>query len=71
MSKVTWKKCNGRYLCVAKECKQWTENGCLLHKVGLICLNKECRFNVSPIPGVYQCGCMDVILNANGECIGF
>jgi hypothetical protein len=68
---ITWKKCDGRYLCIAKKCKQWTENGCLLRKVGLTCDNKECKFNVSPILGIYQCGCMDVHLDANGQCLGF
>uniref|UniRef100_A0A6M3IEW4 Uncharacterized protein n=1 Tax=viral metagenome TaxID=1070528 RepID=A0A6M3IEW4_9ZZZZ len=69
--KITWVKVNGRYLCKAKECGQWTENGCLLRKVGLTCDNGECEFNVSPIPGVYQCGCMDVHLDSDGKCLGF
>ena len=68
-SKITWKKCNGHYFCEAKECKQWTPNGCLLRKVGLTCDNRECNLNVSPIPGVYQCGCMDIHLDADGRCI--
>ena len=68
--KVTWKKCDGHYFCEARECKQWTANGCKLRKVGLICNNGECKFNVSPIPGIYQCGCMDVFLDNNGHCLG-
>lgn len=67
----TFKKCNGRYFCEAKKCKQWTLDGCLLRKVSLTCDNMECKFNVSPIPGVYQCGCMDVHLDADGKCLGF
>ena len=51
-------------------CKQWTSNGCKLRKVGLTCDNGECKFNVSPRPGVYQCGCMDVHLDADGKCLG-
>jgi len=70
MSKTTWKKCNGRYLCIAKECKQWTPDGCKLRKVGLTCDNNDCYFNVSPVPGIYQCGCMDVHLDADGKCLG-
>jgi len=67
----TWKKLEGRYFCEAKECKQWTSEGCKLRKVGLTCDNGECKFNVSPILGVYQCGCMDVHLDADGKCLGF
>jgi len=71
MIEKTWKKEFGRYFCEATECKKWTPQGCLLRKVGLTCNNGECKFNVSPIPGVYQCGCMDVFLDADGKCLGF
>jgi len=71
MEEITWKKAEGRYFCEAKKCKQWTPNGCKLRKVGLTCDNKECQFNVSPMPGIYQCGCMDVHLDADGKCFGF
>lgn len=67
----TWKKFEGRYFCEAKECKQWRPMGCRLRKVSLTCDNNECKFNVSVIPGTYQCGCMDVHLDADGKCIGF
>ena len=67
----TFKKANGRYFCEAKECKWWTAKGCKLRKVGLTCDNGECKFNVSPIPGVYQCGCMDVHLDNEGVCLGY
>ena len=70
MTKITWKKCDGRYICVAKMCRQWTAKGCKLRKVSLTCDNGECQFNVSPVPGIYQCGCMDVHLNADGKCLG-
>jgi len=65
------KKIEGRYFCENTHCKKWSPNGCLLRKVGLTCDNGECRFNVSPIRGVYQCGCMDVHLDADGKCMGF
>ena len=67
--KITWKKHDGHYFCEAKECKQWGPNGCKLRKVSLTCDNGECKFNVSPMPGVYQCGCMDVHLDADGKCL--
>lgn len=59
----------GRYFCENEQCSKWTAKGCLLKKVGLTCDNGECQFNVSPIPGVYQCGCMDVHLDADGKCL--
>ena len=61
----------GRYFCENKHCGWWSEEGCKLRKVGLTCDNGECKFNVSPIPGIYQCGCMDVHLDADGKCLGF
>lgn len=61
----------GKYFCENTHCTKWTKDGCLLRKVGLTCDNGECWFNISPIPGVYQCGCMDVHLDANGKCMGF
>jgi hypothetical protein len=61
----------GKYFCENEQCAKWTPDGCLLRKVGLTCDNGECKFNVSPIPGVYQCGAMDVHLDADGKCVGF
>jgi hypothetical protein len=68
---MPWRKEFGRYFCEAKECDKWTSDGCLLRKVSLTCDNMECMFNVSPILGTYQCGCMDVHLDADGKCMGF
>jgi hypothetical protein len=64
------KKAFGRYFCENIHCKKWTPKGCLLRKVGLTCDNNSCYFNVSPMAGIYQCGCMDVHLDADGKCLG-
>ena len=65
------RKEDGKYFCENNHCSKWTIDGCLLRKVGLTCDNSECKYNVSPIPGVYQCGCMDVHLDADGKCMGY
>jgi hypothetical protein len=69
MKKSKVRKEFGKYFCENTKCEKWTKDGCLLRKVGLTCDNMECKFNVSPIPGVYQCGCMDVHLDADGKCM--
>jgi hypothetical protein len=71
MKESIFRKEDGRYFCENTHCLKWTQGGCLLRKVGLSCDNGECKYNVSPIPGVYQCGCMDVHLDSNGRCLGY
>jgi hypothetical protein len=71
MNDGIYRKENGKYFCENKHCSKWTPNGCLLRKVGLTCDNCECKFNVSPLPGIYQCGCMDVHLDNEGKCMGY
>ncbi len=67
---MTWEKLEGRYFCIAEKCEHWSPQGCLLRKVSLTCDNMECKYNVSPIAGIYQCRCMDVHLDADGKCLG-
>lgn len=61
----TWKKEGGRWICQAKKCPHWTEDGCKLGKVSLTCDNGDCRWNFDG-----HCRSMDVHLDADGKCLG-
>ena len=68
----TWEKEDGRYVCQAKQCIHWTEDGCGIGKVSLSCDNNDCKWNQQvKCTGLYNCKCMDVHLDANGKCLGF
>ena len=72
MGDCTWKKVGGRWMCQAKQCTHWLEDGgCGLGKISLTCDDNNCRWNKELTPGVYGCQCMDVHLDAGGRCLGF
>lgn len=62
----SWRKEDGHWICQARECHHWTEDGCELGKVSLSCDNSECRWHVEP---GNRCMCMDVHLDADGKCL--
>ncbi len=64
-------KIAGRYVCMAKSCPHRLEGGgCKLGKISLTCDNNDCQWNIAIAPGVSGCKCMDLHLDADGECIG-
>lgn len=70
----TWKKVDGRYICMAKHCPHWQEGGgCELGKVSLSCDNADCKWNLGryELNVAGRCKCMDVHLDADGKCMGF
>lgn len=70
MTKCTWEKQDGRWICMAKKCHHWKEGGiCGLGKVSLTCDNWDCEFNIELTPGVYGCHSMNAHLDANGKCL--
>ncbi len=67
----TWSKQDGRWICQAKTCTHWlNDGGCKLGKISLTCDNNGCEWNKMIAPGVYGCTCMDVHLDAAGRCFG-
>lgn len=71
MSECTWKKVDGRWNCMAKQCIHWQNYKCKLGKVSLTCDNNDCKWNSEIVPSIYVCQGMDVHLDADGKCLGF
>ena len=68
----TWEQESGRWVCKASGCSHYLEGGgCKLGKVSLTCDNNACRWNKKVEGyGIYVCSCMDIHLDANGQCYG-
>lgn len=68
----TWVSKEGRWNCEAKECIHFLKGGgCKLGKVSLTCDNNNCKWNKKVDNyGIYVCSCMDIHLDANGQCLG-